>query len=170
MKIDFNFIENNPAKSLFIKDDYIAPIISFDNDENDGHYYFEIKYGKTELAEISFNSKTKKLSCFQLVGCTQFSVVPKNMDIPISKDCVIGIRSFDDTDNYGIIDVFPEKFTTEIYKNGLCTIFSDNEISNSVKSGNLIFSFDSEKNLVRIYVVELNDSDLEHIKEVLQNG
>ena len=170
MKIDFKIIENRIVKSVLLKDDYIAPIIAFDNDENVNHYYIEIKNGKTEIAEFSFRVDTKELSCYQLVGCTQFSIIDKSMTIPEFCESSIFINSSDDKDNYGVTDFYSEKFTTEIYKNGLCTLFSDRRIENSVKSGNIILSFDSENNLVRVYVVDLRDSDLIHIKEVFSNG
>ena len=170
MKIDFKIIENRIVKSVFVKDDYIAPIILFDNDEEASHKYLEIENGKTEIAEFSFNAYSKELACFQLVGCTQFSIKDNDMEIPIFREGSILINTLDNEDNYGVADFNSEKFITEIYKNGLCTIFSDDEIEKSVKSGNIILSFGSENNLVRIYVVDLSYSDLIHIKKVFSNG
>ena len=170
MKIDFKITENRTVKSVFVKDDYIVPIISFDNEENASHYYLEIKNGNTEIAEFSFSSESKELSCFQLVGCTHFSLNDNNMSIPACTECAISIGSFNCKGDYGVEDFYSEKFMTEIYKNGLCTLFSDNKIERSVKSGNIILSFDSENNLVRVYVVDLSPSDLFHIKEVFCNG
>ena len=170
MKIDFKIIENRGIKSVFVKDDYIAPIISYDNDENAGHYYLEIKNGNTEIAEFSFKEESKELSRFQLVGCTHYSISDENMTIPEYHEGTIFINSLNELDSYGVADFYSEKFTTEIYKNGLCTVLSDKKAARSIKSGNIIISFDSEGELARIYVVELNDSELFHVKEVFCNG
>ena len=156
--MDFTFDTTSKAQSKFISEDYFPAIVEFSSEELNNHF-IEFNYKDTDMLELSAHSKTHALKRLTLTLCNHHEFVNENMIFPSCGEGSLFIEGPDSTEC--------SKFMLKVYNNGAKLELSDKPAVKHIKSGILIFSFSNDNELVTVYITNLTEKQLSHIKREL---
>ena len=114
------------------------------------------------MFEISVHPETHVIKRFTLTLCNHFTVIDKDMSVPICIDGTIIIDGPDTTEC--------ETFMVNLYNNGMLIKLSDEEPKFHYKSGNIIFAISDNGKLTEVYIINLAKTDVNHAKKELYLG
>ena len=159
--MEYKFDASIQMESTFVAEEYFAAIINFSPEELNNHF-IEFKYNNTDMFEISVHPETHVIKRFTLTLCNHFTVIDKDMSVPICIDGTIIIDGPDTTEC--------ETFMVNLYNNGMLIKLSDEEPKFHYKSGNIIFAISDNGKLTKVYIINLTKTDVNHAKNELYLG
>lgn len=156
--MDFTFDTTSKAQAKFICEDYFPAIVEFSSEELNNHF-IEYNYKDTDMLELSVHPKTHALKRLTLTLCNHHEVVNEPLICPSSDEGALFIKGPDTTEC--------SLFMLKVYNNGARLELSDKTAVKHIKSGILIFSLSADNELVNIYISDLTEQQIEHIKREL---
>ncbi len=159
--MELKFDQSVKMKSAFIAETYFPAIINFSTEELNNHF-IEFSYKNTDMFEISVHSETRIIKRFTFTLCNHFTVIKNDIPIPNYIDGTIMIEGPDKVDC--------DSFMANLYNNGLLIKLSAQETKVNYKSGNLIFAIGNNNKLTEVYLINLIEKEVKHIKKELYLG
>ena len=154
----FKLDATQKLQSRFICEEYFPAIIEFSSEELNNHF-MEFNYQDTDMFELSVHPKTHALKRFTLTLCNHYEIIDAKMEYPSSTEGVISI----DGPTASECNIFILK----VYNNGAFIELSDTSAERYIKSGNLIFALSKDHDIVGIYLTDLTEQHVTHIKTEL---
>ena len=154
----FIFDTSEEVISHFEKEDYLIIKVVFSDDFGNHYLYFD---GKKNLLEFSLHRVRFYLKEIILLSCSNYEFKDEKMDVPVvDKKGKVIIK--------GASKVNCSYFNTIVYNDGVRIDLSESEPIKYFQTGQLILSFDSKEKLVSVYITNLTEKDIEHVKEELK--
>ena len=131
---------------------------SIENIEHIGFYYND-----TDLLEFTVDNKNKAIRKIVLSLNHHYIILNDKIDFPADYvDCGVALSM------HSHIDC--NMFLTTVFQDGITFTFSTNTIVESYRMDKVIFSVDSDGNLVKIFITDLTGEQIDHtIKELEYN-
>lgn len=156
--MQYKFDNNKAIRSNFIKEDYFPAIVEFSSEELNNHF-IEFNFSDTDMFELSVNPKTRELKRFTLTLCNHFTIVDKSLSLPSYEVGSISIDGPDITEC--------SKFSVKVFNNGLMIETSHEVASKHLRSGHLVFGISSSDEITAIYIADLTNDEISHVKSEL---
>ena len=156
--MNFTFDATTKAYSQFVIDEYFPAILEFSSEELNNHF-IEFNYKDTDMVELSVHPKTHALKRFSLTLCNHHEIKDEPMSIPSCSDGKIAITGPDTTEC--------KVFLAVVYTDGLQIRLSDAVTSRYYKTGQLIFAISEDGELTNLYLTDLTEEELSHIRTEL---
>mgnify|MGYP006873132952 CR=1 FL=1 len=157
----YKFDSTIKMKSKFIAEEYFSAIIKFSSEELNNHF-IEFNYKDTDMFEFSVHPETHVIKRFTLTLWNHFQIFDKDISVPNYIDGTIMIDGPDITEC--------ETFMVNIYSNGMIIKLFDQEQKACYKSGSLIFAIGDNDELIELYVINLSETEVNHVKNELLLG
>ncbi len=148
---------NKKDTSFFVEEEYIPIQVVIKEEELNKHIGFY--YNDTDLAEFVLNYETMSLNKFVLTFTNNFEFIDLPLQIPDSESGEIKLYYPDEN--------YCSTFSVNVYSDGVQITLSDNTSEKYIKSGQIILGLDSDENIVEVLITELNESNIEFIKNEL---
>ena len=150
--------EKGDATSSFVCEDYIAAkVVLGENPEDCRHVVFE--YSDTDALEFGLDHESGQIKKIVLVLCNHFCISQKPVNAPSAPNG----KLFLEVPRVNSCD----HFETVIHPDGAHIILSTNNAKTLVACGNVVVGSDDCKNITELYVKDLNEEEVEHIKREL---
>ena len=155
----FIFDTSEEVTSHFEIEDYSSIKVVF-SDELCNHYLYFKNEDKNDL-EFSLHPIRFHIKKILMICCNNYEFRDEKMDVPVvDKKGKVIIK--------GASKVNCSYFNTIVYNDGVRIDLSESEPIKYFQSGQLILSFDSKEKLVSVYITNLTEKDIEHVKEELK--
>ncbi len=146
------------TQSKFIAEDYFPAIVEFSSEELNNHF-IEYNYKDTDMFELSVHPKTHALKRFSLTLCNHYEILDMAMELLVFDEGLLFIEGPDSTEC--------DTFLLQVYRNGLKIKLSDVPAEKNIRSGILTFSLSEKDELVAVYISDLSEQELSHVKTEL---
>lgn len=150
--------DNTSMKSHIIRDPYLPFALEF-GEEIDDYRHMGFYMGDTSLLELGTNYYTKEVGKLVLILSENHSDIDTALLPP---ECEEG-RLFYEMPRH----VECSRFETVIYENGIDYLLSATEPVEYFRCAQVVFGFDSEKNITRIIVCDVDPEDIKHLRDSL---
>lgn len=157
----FKFDASVKMDSTFIAEEYFSAVLRFSFEELNNHF-IEFNYKNTDMFEISVHPVTHVIKRFTLTLCNHFSIIDRNISVPDWIDGTMMIFGPDSTDC--------ETFTVNLYNDGMAVKLSSQSPRFCYKSGNLVFAIGDNDELTEVYLINLTETEVNHVKNELYLG
>ena len=157
----YKFDASVKMDSTFIAEEYFSAVLSFSSEELNNHF-IEFNYKNTDMFEISVHPVTHVIKRFTLTLCNHFSIIDRDISVP---DCIDGTMMIFDPDSTEC-----ETFTVNLYNNGMAIKLSSQMPGLCYKSGNLVFAVGENDVLTEVYLINLTETEVNHVKNELYLG
>jgi hypothetical protein len=151
----YTFDSTHIIESHFIAEEYFPVIVEFSSEELNNHF-IEFNYTDTDMIELSADSKTNALKRFSLTLCNHYEIVDSKMIIPDSVEGAITLLGPDVTEC--------KCFLAKVYSDGVEIKLSDTVADHYLKTGQLIFALSEDNELSSVYIIDLSEHDIDHVK------
>jgi len=158
MKYTFN---NNKIESNIVLKEFFPLIVSF-SDVELNNSFIEFNYKDTDMVELSVNSKTHIIKQLTLTLVNHYSFIDECTPIPDYEEGAIFITGPHKTEC--------SSFLVSVYNDGLIINMSQSLPKLFYKCGNIIFAFSAHDELSAIYIVDLKQEELNHVRNELLNN
>jgi len=159
--LNYSFINNQTLSSAFIAEDYFPIIIRY-SDEELNNRFAEYSYKDSDMFELVSDSKTGIIKQFTLTLCNNYKMENAKLVLPEYIEGVLCVQ--------GNEPVACDMFCTHIYSDGVKVCISEKESVKHMKCGHLILSFTEEDELTTVYIVNLSETEINHVKAELSEG
>lgn len=154
-------IEKETIGTTVTNDPYLVLEIYF-GDEADTYRHMGFYYGDTNLLEIGTDYHTKRIGRMVLVDCEEHFENSGKLTKP---SCPEGTLFYEMPR-----EIECDAFRMDLFDNGVKFRLSSSNAVEYVKCGCVYFGFGTSDEIVEIIVAELTESDMTHIKEVLEEA
>ena len=165
----FIFDTSEEVISHFEREDYFSIRVVF-SDGTDNNYLYSDDFGNHYLyfnqenindLEFSLHSIRFHIKKILMICCNNYEFKYEKMDVPVvDKRGKVIIK--------GASKVNCSYFNMIVYNDGVRIDLSESEPIKYFQTGQLILLFDSKEKLVNIYITNLTEKDIEHVKEELK--
>ena len=154
----FTFDTTTQVHSQFIIDEYFPAILEYSKEELNNHFIV-FSYKDTDMAEFSVHPNSHTLKRFSLTLCNHYEIKEEPICIPPCPNGTITIT--------GPVTTECKMFLATVYIDGLQIILSDTPASRYFRTGQMIFAFSEENELTSLYLTNLTEKEVSHIKNEL---
>lgn len=156
--MNYSFDASQRVHSVFVAEDYFPAIIEYSSEELNNHF-IEYSFQDVDMLEFAVHPITHTLKRVSLTLCNHYEIIDSPISVPECEEGAMLIVGPDTTEC--------QKFLACVYTDGLSITLSDQPIALYRKSGNVVFAFSDNDELVSLYLVGLTSGDVFHIKTEL---
>lgn len=152
------YTRNKIKKSIFEQEEYFPVVVKFSDEEID-NCFVEYSYRDSDMMELIFDSKSHELKQLTLTLCNHYLLTDTKMPMPNSNDGTIC------TKDGGSIEC--SYFETVVYKDGVEVKISNISVTRYEKCGQIIFALSDSGDLLQIFITDLNEDEINHVRREL---